>query len=326
MSIMSGRKLILPLTIASSLLFLTGTACSGGDDSWFTGPPPGSSASPVSSAPPSPTVPPPVSRAVYQQALTDLDAALAPGFTSVGTAQTPADLKAAATAVALNLGTQADELGKIVPPRAVAAEHAGLISGLRGLSTDLSTVAGDADDERVCTGGSGLPRAASGNGAHLFRTAVLGLASPGPDRGYTVGSFLPAGAPDPNRSPGNGDLPGGRRGGLGELTLKTQGGVDHVVKIMNGSDLVRAIFIAAGQDVTVRGIPDGNYEVFVTGGHDWDDANRRFTRDCEFSKLVDPIEYTTSSANYTTWTLTLYTTINGNADSEDVGAGAFPAG
>ncbi|MBL7496603.1 hypothetical protein I6A84_26870 [Frankia sp. CNm7] len=314
------------LCIAGSVLLVAVAACGGG--SGEPTPPPPTSAVPTSITPKTPPPQPPISRADYQKALSEVEAALAPGFAAIGGAQTPTDLEGALSAVALNLDIQADNLEKLKAPQAVATPNLDLVAGMRALSNDLSTVAGDAGKQILCTGGSGLPRAVSGNGAHLFRLAVLGVATAEPDHPYAFGGFLPPGSPDQNRRPANGNLGGGRHGGYGQLTVEAGSGADAVVKLMQGGELVRAIFVAEGGTATVTGIPNGTYEAFYTTGHDWDDANRRFTRDCEFDRFDDPLEFTTrslpDSIEYTTWTLTLYTTAGGNAATSPVDPGTFP--
>jgi hypothetical protein len=62
-----------------------------------------------------------------------------------------------------------------------------------------------------------------------------------------VGTFLPAGSPDPGRRPGNGSLPGGQRGGYGELTV-TQGdtSTDAVIELMTNGQVTRSVYVQAG--------------------------------------------------------------------------------
>jgi hypothetical protein len=267
---------------------------------------------------------------VYQQALADLDAALAPGFTAIGASLTPADLSAALSAVATNLKIQSDTLDAVRPPREVESAHDDLISALAALVRDLRSLSQDADSQALCTGGSGLPRAASGNGAHLTRLAATAVGTADPSHPYAVGTFLPAGSPDQNRQPQNGSLGGGRRGGYGELTVTTSTDTDAVVKLTEGESVVRVVFVRAGTSTTVDGIPDGTFVAYYTTGSDWDEANARFTRDCDFSKFDEALPYTTrhlsGSIEYSTFELTLYGVIGGNASTSRVDPGAFPGG
>ncbi|MDT3446379.1 MULTISPECIES: hypothetical protein [unclassified Pseudofrankia] len=327
---MSGRRgHALPLSIAAvSALFLAALAgCSG---EGVPSPRPSASASPTPLAPKTPPGLTPISRADFQKALSDVDAALGPGFGAVGGAQTPSDLSGALGAVALNLGVQADALDRLRPPLPSVTATKQLAAALRSLSKDLTAVATDADIQRVCTGASGMPHVANSPGADAFRLAFLALITANPGHPYTFGAFLPGAGPDPNRRPGNGALPGGRRGGYGKLTVDNQRTVDTVVKIMSGGDLIRAIYVQAGAQATVDAMPNGTYEAFYTSGTDWDDGGRRFTRDCEFEKFDDPLQYTTRTTStaieYSVWTLTLLRTssLGSGAPTSPVEAGAFP--
>jgi hypothetical protein len=288
------------------------------------------------SAAPSPTVrrslPPQtaMSREEFQQALSAVDAALKPGFDAIGAAQTPTDLANALGAVQLNLDAQAGVLGNLRPPRPEVASTGQVITALRDLSNDLATIATDTKDASVCTGGTGLPRASSVDGAQEFRLAFLALTTADPGHPYTFGTFLPAATADPARRPGTGQLPGGRSSGYGHLTVENQGTADSVVKVMSGGDLIRAVYVQAGGSATVTGIPNGTYDAYYTTGTDWDDGNRRFTRDCAFDKFDNPVDYTTSSTSttieYSVWTLTLHTSdLSNSAPTSPIDAGAFPA-
>jgi hypothetical protein len=320
-----SRRPVARLTAGVGAVALGVVACSGGG-----------SGSPKGGVTPSPTVrrvlPPPtaMSRPEFQAALSLVDFALKPGFDAIGAAQTPTDLTNAIGAVQLNLGAQADALGKLLPPRPEIVATAAVIKALRDLSKDLATVTSDAHDESVCTGGTGLPRVSNLDGAQAFRLAYLGLATADPGHPYTFGVFLPGATPDPARRPGSGPLSGGRSGGYGHLTVDNQGSSDSVVKVMSGGDLIRAIYVQAGQSATVTGIPNGTYDAYYTTGADWDDANRRFTRNCDFDKFDNPMDYTTTSSStsieYSVWTLTLHTSsTQDSAPTSSVDAGAFPA-
>ncbi|ONH22459.1 hypothetical protein [Pseudofrankia asymbiotica] len=326
---MSGRRgLALPLSIAaaSALLLAALAGCSGDG---VPSPRPSASASPTPLAPKTPPALTTISRTDFQKALSDVDAALGPGFGAIGGAQTPSDLSGALGAVALNLGAQADALDRLRPPLAAVTATKQLSAALRALSNDMTAVATDANNQRVCTGASGMPHVANSPGADAFRLAFLGLNTANAAHPYTFGAFLPAAGPDPNRRPGTGPLPGGRRGGYGKLTVDNQGTVDTVIKIMSGGELIRSIYVQAGAKANVDAIPNGTYEAFYTSGSDWDDGTRRFTRDCEFDKFDDPLPYTTRTTStaieYSVWTLTLHTSsLGGGAPTSPVDPGTFP--
>ncbi|CUU59836.1 hypothetical protein Ga0074812_13241 [Parafrankia irregularis] len=256
----------------------------------------------------------------YQGVLTDLDKSLDPAFDGVGAALTPEDLSTALTATATSLTSQADKLAQVRPPETVDAAHGKLRQALDELAGDLTSLSQDAQDKKLCTGGSGLPRAASADGANQVRQAAQELTTADSGRSFTVGAFLPVGTPDQTRRPANGSLPGGRGGGGGELTVNASSDADAVVKLTQGTEVIRNVYVQAGGSTTADGIPDGTYEVFYTVGTDWDDANARFTRDCDFSKFDETLSYD----QYTSYELTLYGVISGNASTSSVDPGAFP--
>jgi hypothetical protein len=282
-------------------------------------------------SPPTPTpspTPTPVTPAEYQTALSALDAALAPRFSAVFLSGTPDNLATAFKNAVNDIHTQGLTFSQIRPPTNVAAAHQDLVAALSALKNDLSGLARAADKHTLCTGGSGIPRAASGNGAHVLRLAAAAIAAADPAQSYKVGTFLPAAQPDPNRRPTNGDLGSGKRGGLGTLTIKAAS-TDAVIKVTGGGRLIRNIYVRADSTVTVDAIPDGTFDVFFTTGTDWDSTAARFTRDCDFSKFDQGLSYQTkyfaTGTQYTTFTLTLYKSTLGNATTSDVDPNAFPA-
>jgi hypothetical protein len=273
---------------------------------------------------------PPMSPADFQQALSGVDAALRPDFTAIGAAQTPADLSAALGSARVDLGTQADALTRLTPPTGTATAAGQLAAGLRQLAQNLATIATEATDQQVCTAGTGVPRVGSSQGAQDIRRAEVALNTADPGHTYSFGAFLPAAAADPSRRPGNGDLPGGQRGGNGQLTVDNRGTADAVIKLVTGSTAVRDLFIAAGTSAKVTGIPDGTFDTYLTTGVDWDDTNHRFTRNCGFKKFDDPMHYTTTDNGtetfYSTFTLTLDTLFAPGSAAPDrtVAPSAFP--
>ncbi|WP_322750853.1 MULTISPECIES: hypothetical protein [unclassified Frankia] len=283
-------------------------------------------ATPTPTPTPSPT-PTTITSGEYQTALSALDSALAPRFSAVFLSGTPAALSNAFKSAAGELGTQGLTLSRIRPPANVASAHQDLVAALSALKSDLLNLAGDARDHTLCTGGAGMPRAASGDGARVLRAAAAAIASADPAQSYKVGTFMPAAQPDLNRQPVNGSLGPGKRGGLGKLTIKAAT-TDAVIKLTGGGTLIRNIYVRAGATVTADGIPDGTFDVFFTTGTDWEAAASRFTRDCDFSKFDQPLSYQTkyysTQTQYTTFTLTLYKSVGGNASTSSVDPDSFP--
>jgi len=112
------------------------------------------------------------------------------------------------------------------------------------------------------------------------------------------------------------------------LKVSNDGPKDTAVSlVLAGETTPRlTVYVHGKSSFTARGITDGNYAVFTTAGVDWDPAMRVFSRDCEFTKFKDPLEFKTNSSTYTEWTITLSPSESGNAPVEDVDADTYPTG
>ncbi|WP_242605646.1 hypothetical protein [Frankia sp. Cppng1_Ct_nod] len=326
--ILRGRPIVLSGTLLLVLVSVTVAACGKGGSGQGHARPTAQAGRPSSMTPvPSPT-PTPIAPVEYQAALSAVDAALTPQFSSIFLSGTPADLAKAFTEAATTISTRRSALTQIRPPVNVASAHIDLLAALWKLASDLQGLAGDARRNALCTGGAGIPRAASGSGAQALRQAATEIGTADPAQSYKVGTFLPAGSPDLNRQPANGSLGPGKRGGMGELTINGSS-TDAVVKLTRDGSLIRNVYVRAGATVTVDAIPDGTLDAFFTTGTDWDAAGGRFTRDCTFSKFDQSLPYRTNyyrtETQYTTFTLTLYKSAAGNASTSRVDPGSFPA-
>jgi endonuclease YncB( thermonuclease family) len=110
--------------------------------------------------------------------------------------------------------------------------------------------------------------------------------------------------------------------GMGELTIDNGNEGDAVIVLSQSGKTVVKTYIRGKDSCTITGIADGTYDVFFTTGTDWDGSV--FTRDADFQKFEDPLEYSTTSSSYTTWSLTLHTVIGGTAQTDEVDPNAFP--
>jgi len=59
--------------------------------------------------------------------------------------------------------------------------------------------------------------------------------------------------------------------------------------VLAGQVAAIAIYVHAASSATVNDVPDGNYEVYIATGTDWDPVNHLFTRGCGFQKMDTPI-------------------------------------
>jgi hypothetical protein len=304
------------------------SACSSATDVKKAGASASSSeSSAASSAPPEPTVPPKpaaVSPAEFAQALANVDAAIAPGFTQLKAADTPKKLSAALDAAAEGARSAADAFEQVAPPEAAISAAGSLRNALVELPGDLGDLSTAASKNKVCTAASAVPEAAKLGGLTALRDAAAALAAVDP--AYKVGTFAPAAQDEPSRQGSTGQLSGGQRGGLGELTVKNESGAeDALVKLTNGDKTVREIYVRGGDETTVKGIPDGTLTAYYATGTDWDGDAKKFTRSCAFQKFDDTLSYETTRTQYTTYSLTLYTIAGGNATISDIPPDQFPS-
>jgi hypothetical protein len=69
-------------------------------------------------------------------------------------------------------------------------------------------------------------------------------------------------------------------------------------------------------------IADGNYRLYFTKGVGWDKAQQQFTSNVVRQRFDDTLAYGPTTAGYE---VTLYGVAGGNAGTENVPAGQFPA-
>jgi hypothetical protein len=278
-----------------------------------------------SSAPrsPLPTTPPAESAAAYQQGLTALATAFNTGLTALNNAGTPPAIATAVTNLQNGLQQAANAVGSPVPVNADTANQA-LMSALASLTgTDLDTVGSAAADDGVCLGPAATAQLSRAASLAQLRTAAAALAT----LGYQFAAALPAVTPDGSRSVGTGTVvAGGVRHGLGQLTITNGGGTDATVGLVSGQAgaPVVTVYVGQGGTYTLHHVPDGTYQIYITSGSDWDAGARLFSRDCVFQQFDQPLIFTTTRSEYTTYTITLTPVAGGNATESDVDPGSFP--
>jgi hypothetical protein len=116
-------------------------------------------------------------------------------------------------------------------------------------------------------------------------------------------------------------------GGDGELTIDNiNGGSDAIAYLTyNGrKDSLIGVFIRKGTTYTINNIRDGNYDLYILYGENWNPNTRKFEDYMQYTKFEDPFPYQTSNNMYRIWEVTLYTVINGNANTEVLSKDNFP--
>ncbi|GAA4879587.1 hypothetical protein [Actinomycetospora straminea] len=112
--------------------------------------------------------------------------------------------------------------------------------------------------------------------------------------------------------------------GSGQLTAENGGSTDAYVTLASGQQVVRGVYVRAGETATVTDVPDGTYEVYFATGTGWNEDIRGFTADRQATRYDDTFPFTTSSTQATTWTVTLTPVVGGNAQSSDLPPDAVP--
>ncbi|MGW4897683.1 hypothetical protein ACWEQL_36365 [Kitasatospora sp. NPDC004240] len=297
-------------------------ACSGGGGSAFpdrerteAAPPPSSgSATPTRTATPTPTAPP------YGPVLTRW---IDPVNTALAKLSASAGLDAFSTAlqeVATAANSASTGLTAAREPATVSTARRQLVTALGQLATDLDQVRGDIRRKNLCATSAALATVGRSEGLKGVPAALQQMTAAGYPTTFTV----PQTGELQTRGLANGYvIRKGSLNGEGTLTVSNGGSADAVVSLAKGGKAVHSMYIGKGQKAHVDGIEDGVYEVYFSGGVDWDPTLKAFTRNCDFSKFEDTMEYTTGRTR-TTWTITLQPTAGGNAKTTDVPEAQFP--
>lgn len=118
--------------------------------------------------------------------------------------------------------------------------------------------------------------------------------------------------------------------GLGQLTISNYSDEDAAVKIKTAlrSRTMRFVYVRAMKDVTISGIPPGNYVLQFSTGKDWDRTTRRFRENRRLGQFDHPLffsEYRTpdNRIHYLDARGTIHTVPNGNVHIRPITAAEF---
>jgi len=277
-------------------------------------------AAPAASPSPSPT---PLSDSEYQQTLDTIDNQLKVSMNGLSEAREPETVGTLGTVLGDAAHQAAGTLEGITPPSPVELLNQGLVSALDGLADQAYGLGQASLLTQICTGSAGLARLTQSDAAQSTRQVVQELS----DAGYTFGAFLPPSTPDGNRRLANGQLVKKASGGPGQLKIENKGSQDAMVTLapVGYGTATVIMYVQAGQTATARGIRNGSYNLFVSGGSDWDSDLRTFTMGCRNYQFTDPLPYSSGGGKYEIWTITLGVGAGGNAPSSRVDPGSIPA-
>ena len=127
----------------------------------------------------------------------------------------------------------------------------------------------------------------------------------------------------------------GKYGGQAWIKFDNSNSSDAVVSLINvySEKAIRNEYIKAGSTYKMGNVPTGTYYLKVYYGNDWNPTKTNFCgtsgafdSDEHYSKSDNPkdyIEIVNSSTGYSTWTITLYSVLNGNMATEPTNAADF---
>ena len=116
-------------------------------------------------------------------------------------------------------------------------------------------------------------------------------------------------------------------GGSGELSIDNMDGVSDAIAVFTNAgqkDPLIAVYIQKKTKYTLQNIHDGNFDLYIYHGDKWNRSTKKFEENSFYSKFEDTFPYQTTASNYTTWSVTLYKVIDGNAKEEMLSEERFP--
>lgn len=127
----------------------------------------------------------------------------------------------------------------------------------------------------------------------------------------------------------------GKYGGQAWIKFDNSNSSDAIVSLVNvySEKVIRNEYIKAGSTYKMTNVPTGTYYLKVYYGNDWNPTKTNFCgtsgafdNDEHYSKSDSPKDYmeiVNSSTGYSTWTITLYSVLNGNMSTEPTNAADF---
>ncbi|MGW7443418.1 hypothetical protein [Kitasatospora sp. NPDC054795] len=294
-------------------------ACSGGGGGGSAGGPAASgSAGAVTSPRPTPTPTP--TRPPYGPVLAASVDPVTTALAQVTGAKSLADLDTVLGGIATSAQSAARSLARADQPLAVTTAQTELAAAMTSLATDAGKVRSGIKAHQLCALGSAEAELGTSQGLVAVTAALTKMTA----AGYPTTFAVPPLPQQQSRALDNGTMVRkGKLRGEGVFKVENGGKADAVVSLALNGKAVHSLFVGKGQDAKVEGVEDGTYEVYVSGGADWDSDAKAFTRNCHFTKFEDTFPFETGRTA-TSWEITLQPVADGNAKTGDVDPDAFP--
>ncbi|MFE7592469.1 hypothetical protein ACFU6K_23965 [Kitasatospora sp. NPDC057512] len=295
------------------------TACSGGGGGGSAGgsSAPGAAGSGVSAKP---TATPTPTRAPYGPVLSAGVDPVTAALGQVAGAKDLSDLDTVLAGVVTSAQGAAKSLSVADEPPVATTAQKELVAALTSLATDAGKVRSDIKFHDVCALSSAEAELGASQGLAAVSAALVKMTA----AGYQTTFAVPPLPQQQSRSLDNGTMVRkGKLRGEGVFKVENGGTADAVVSLALNGKTVHSVFVGKGQHASVDGVEDGTYEVYVSGGADWDSDAKGFTQNCRFTKFEDTFPFETGRTA-TSWEITLQPVADGNAKTNDVDQNAFP--
>ncbi|MFJ6139125.1 hypothetical protein [Kitasatospora sp. NPDC092286] len=295
-------------------------ACSGGGATTTADQQPTGAVTATSSPSPTPTPTPTPTRPPYGPVLARYVDPVNAALAKLTSATTTDAISTVLQEVAGAATTAGSGLGYADEPASVTTVQRQLVTALTQLATDLTKVRTDIKKKTLCAVPSALARIGESEGLKAVPAALAQMTA----AGYPT-TFAPPQFPQlQTRSLDNGAMVReGRLRGSGVFKVDNGGSADAVVSLAQKGKSIHSVYVGKGKKASIEGIEDGTYEIYFSGGVDWDSNLKAFTQNCDFSKFDDTLEFETGRT-YTSWSITLQPTVGGNAKTSDVDENTFP--
>lgn len=120
--------------------------------------------------------------------------------------------------------------------------------------------------------------------------------------------------------------------GLGELNIENVRTDKEAVVVLTGAGSIQplfAVYVGKGQKTNVKGIPDGNYNLYYTVGQDWDPVQKQFKNAVEYRRFSQTVTWVTTTKTTSrqfeySWKIVNMTIGYGGYESYSLSANQFP--
>lgn len=266
--------------------------------------------------------PVPLSQEAYQAELQTVGNALKAAFDGIETAPPLEPLGNQIDSAASTVRTTTQRLATIVPPPQYVAGQADLVSALDQLANQLDGLRAQVRSRELCAAPSAMTTLSTLGGTDALRRAASSLGS----GGLNLATTLPAPESLTDRRESNGKILRSPGSGRGQLKVENNTERDTAVTLSQAGRAVGSFYVARGETAQLANIPDGNYDMFLTSGLDWDGG--AFTRSCSYEHIETTWNFETkpvrNGIEYSVNTLKLRGGAEGNVSRVAVPPSSFP--